>query len=56
MAYCESCELAFKCETNCLEGVGPAQPKIMTVGECPSSTADYEGEPFVGDSGAKLVY
>lgn len=56
MAYCESCELAFKCETNCMEGVGPAKAKIMIVGECPSYTDDSEGEPFVGDSGAKLDY
>jgi len=39
-----------------MEGVGPSKAKIMIVGECPSHTDDYEGEPFVGDAGSKLDY
>lgn len=56
MAFCESCELAYKCNTNCMEGVGPSKAKIMIIGEAPSHTDDYEGQPFVGDMGSKLDY
>ena len=54
--FCENCELAYKCETNCMEGVGPAKAKIMLVGDCPSWTDDQTGEPFMGDGGSKLDY
>lgn len=56
MSYCDRCDLADKCQTNCMEGVGPSKAKIMIVGDCPGFTDDYAGVPFTGDSGAKLNY
>ena len=56
MSFCEECELAYKCDTNCMDGVGPSKAKIMLVGDCPSYTDDSTGEPFSGDGGSKLNY
>ena len=56
MSFCNRCDLAYKCETNRMEGVGPSKVKIMLVGDCPSYTDDDVGEPFSGDGGSKLDY
>lgn len=39
-----------------MEGVGPSKADIMIIGDCPGYSDDYAGEPFTGDSGAKLNY
>ena len=47
---CTDCNLAYKCETNCMEGTGLYKSKIMFVGEAPTWPDDKSGEPFAGDS------
>ena len=49
-SVCDNCEL---CQTrsNTVFGEGPADARIMFVGEAPGADEDKEGSPFVGESG-----
>ena len=50
---CQNCGL---CSTrnNVVFGVGPADARIMLIGEGPGENEDKQGEPFVGRSGQLL--
>ena len=50
---CRRCEL-WKCATQAVPGIGPAQARIMLVGEQPGDQEDLAGLPFVGPAGALL--
>lgn len=51
--HCKKCRL-WKTRTNAVPGAGPANAKIMFVGEAPGSMEDLSGFPFVGPSGKFL--
>jgi len=50
---CERCDL-FKSATQTVFGEGPANARIMFVGEQPGDLEDREGQPFVGPAGRLL--
>ena len=50
---CRRCEL-WKDATQAVPGVGPAQARIMLVGEQPGDQEDLAGLPFVGPAGQLL--
>ena len=50
---CEKCGLS-KTRTNVVFGVGPADAKILFIGEGPGEQEDLSGEPFVGRAGQLL--
>ncbi|MGX9775440.1 UdgX family uracil-DNA binding protein [Janthinobacterium aestuarii] len=50
---CRRCEL-WKSATQAVPGIGPAQARIMLVGEQPGDQEDLAGLPFVGPAGALL--
>jgi uracil-DNA glycosylase len=50
---CEGCEL-HRCATQAVFGVGPADARIMLVGEQPGNDEDIVGKPFVGPAGKLL--
>ena len=50
---CEACPL-WKDATQTVFGEGPADAKIMFVGEQPGDREDREGRPFVGPAGQLL--
>ena len=50
---CKRCRL-HKSRTNVVFGVGPADAKIMLVGEAPGFMEDKSGFPFVGAAGKNL--
>jgi len=50
---CKRCRL-HKSRTNVVFGVGPADTKIMLVGEAPGFMEDKSGFPFVGAAGKNL--
>src|SRR5262249_39182559 len=50
---CEGCEL-HQCATQAVFGVGPANARIMLVGEQPGNDEDISGKPFVGPAGKLL--
>jgi uracil-DNA glycosylase len=52
-AHCRACPL-WKDATQTVFGEGPAQAKIMLVGEQPGDKEDLAGHPFVGPAGAML--
>lgn len=51
---CTRCPL-YKTRKNAVPGEGPAEPKIMFVGEAPGASEDQSGRPFVGRSGELLT-
>ena len=51
---CRRCPL-FRDRTRAVPGEGPAQAKIMVVGEGPGAEEDREGRPFVGPAGQLLT-
>jgi uracil-DNA glycosylase family 4 len=51
---CRKCPL-YKTRKNAVPGEGPAEPKIMFVGEAPGASEDQSGRPFVGRSGELLT-
>ena len=52
-ARCEGCEL-FRRATQMVFGRGPADARIMLVGEQPGDQEDLKGAPFVGPAGEVL--
>jgi probable DNA metabolism protein len=50
---CRRCEL-WEHATQAVAGVGPAQARIMVVGEQPGDQEDLQGKPFVGPAGQLL--
>src|SRR5262249_27381239 len=50
---CEGCELR-QCATQAVFGIGPADARIMLVGEQPGNDEDIAGKPFVGPAGKLL--
>lgn len=50
---CEGCGL-YRAATQTVFGDGPADAKVVLVGEQPGDREDREGEPFVGPAGALL--
>ena len=50
---CTACEL-YRVGTQTVFGEGPAQARIMLVGEQPGDREDIEGHPFVGPAGGLL--
>lgn len=51
---CTQCRL-HRGRKNAVPGTGPADARIMLVGEGPGASEDEVGEPFVGDSGRLLT-
>jgi uracil-DNA glycosylase len=54
IAACTKCEL-HKGRKNTVPGEGPANSKIMFVGEGPGQNEDEQGRPFVGAAGKLLT-
>ncbi|MFE9748851.1 UdgX family uracil-DNA binding protein [Saccharothrix saharensis] len=52
-AACRGCEL-YKPATRTVFGSGPAEARLMLVGEQPGDVEDRQGEPFVGPAGRLL--
>lgn len=50
---CTRCPL-FRTRTQAVPGVGPADARVMLVGEAPGRQEDLKGEPFVGSAGRFL--
>ncbi|MEE2058102.1 UdgX family uracil-DNA binding protein [Rhodococcus artemisiae] len=50
---CRGCDL-FKAAEQTVFGAGPADARLMLVGEQPGNDEDLEGEPFVGPAGRLL--
>ncbi|MEX2581804.1 MAG: uracil-DNA glycosylase [Gemmatimonadota bacterium] len=53
MVRCTRCDL-YTSRTQVVPGAGPANPRILVIGEAPGASEDREGVPFVGRSGALL--
>lgn len=51
--HCTRCEL-YKDATQTVFGEGPAQARVVLLGEQPGDSEDKAGEPFVGPSGQLL--
>lgn len=51
---CTQCPLWESAETVCLWGSGPANSRLMVVGEAPGKDEDRSGSPFKGRSGRLL--
>jgi DNA polymerase len=47
---CKGCDL-YKCATQTVFGEGPADARVMFVGEQPGDQEDKQGKPFVGPAG-----
>lgn len=52
-AHCQRCHL-WEMATQTVFGAGPADAKMMLVGEQPGDQEDLAGEPFVGPAGGVL--
>lgn len=52
-ASCRGCEL-YRNATQTVFGAGPADARVMVVGEVPGDQEDRQGEPFVGPAGRLL--
>jgi uracil-DNA glycosylase family 4 len=50
---CPRCDLALS-RTNVVVGDGPADAKVMLIGEAPGKNEDRQGKPFVGAAGKIL--
>src|SRR5690606_17631105 len=51
---CRGCDL-YRGATQTVFGEGPADARLMLVGEGPGETEDRQGRPFVGRAGALLI-
>ena len=51
---CERCPDLVASRSRIVNGVGPADPDLLFVGEAPGANEDEQGEPFVGRSGTVL--
>lgn len=50
---CRGCEL-YRDTTQAVMGAGPADARVVVIGEQPGDVEDTEGEPFVGPAGRLL--
>jgi DNA polymerase len=50
---CQGCEL-YRCATHAVFGEGPAEARVVLVGEQPGDAEDLQGRPFVGPAGQLL--
>src|SRR5215471_7218374 len=50
---CRGCDL-FRAATQAVFGEGPAQSRVLLIGEQPGSEEDLKGHPFVGPAGRLL--
>src|SRR3954454_17875239 len=50
---CERCEL-HRTRTKSVPGEGPADARVILIGEAPGSNEDQQGRPFVGAAGKFL--
>lgn len=50
---CQRCSL-WAARTQAVPGVGPADARVMLVGEAPGRQEDLQGQPFVGQAGRFL--
>lgn len=50
---CKKCRL-WKTRKNAVPGEGPADAKIMLIGQAPGRLEDETGRPFIGKAGKKL--
>src|SRR5690606_9097851 len=53
LAACRHCEL-WRAATQSVAGEGPADARVMLVGEQPGDSEDLSGRPFVGPAGKLL--
>lgn len=53
IAQCRKCPLS-ESRTNPVPGEGPADAKVMFIGEAPGAEEDKQGRPFVGPAGRFL--
>lgn len=51
---CTLCPLHEQANTVCMAGHGPANPKLVIVGEAPGREEDQAGRPFIGQAGKLL--
>ena len=51
--HCHGCDL-YRAATQAVFGEGPAQARLMLVGEQPGNDEDLQGHPFVGPAGKLL--
>lgn len=51
---CTKCPLSATAHTVCMIGSGPANARVMIVGEAPGYNEDRQGTPFVGQAGQLL--
>ena len=54
VATCTACPLAGT-RTQAVPGSGPAEARLVLVGEAPGAAEDHGGQPFVGRSGSLLL-
>ncbi|NNG15323.1 MAG: uracil-DNA glycosylase [Gemmatimonadales bacterium] len=52
---CTKCEEVAEYRSQAVPGVGPADARVVFIGEAPGRWEDQKGEPFVGDAGAYLT-
>jgi DNA polymerase len=52
---CTKCEELAEYRSQAVPGVGPADARVVFIGEAPGRWEDQKGEPFVGDAGAYLT-
>lgn len=52
---CTKCEELAEYRTQAVPGVGPADARVVFIGEAPGRWEDQKGEPFVGEAGAYLT-
>jgi len=52
---CTRCPELVEYRTQAVPGVGPADARVVFIGEAPGRWEDQKGEPFVGDAGSYLT-
>ena len=52
---CTKCEELAEYRSQAVPGVGPADARVVFIGEAPGRWEDQKGEPFVGDAGTYLT-
>ena len=53
VSHCKKCSL-WKTRKNTVAGEGPANAKIIIIGQAPGRTEDEKGRPFIGRAGKLL--
>ena len=55
MAGCRKCAYLAETRTQTVFGTGPAETRLMFIGEAPGADEDRQGKPFVGRAGQLLT-